>query len=165
MGSDSDFPVLSETARVLESYGVAFDLRVCSAHRTPTEARELAVNARRSGVKVIVAAAGMAAHLAGAMAAQSTLPVIGVPLEGGLPGGVDALYSTVMMPGGVPVATMAVGKAGARNAGIFTVQILSLANPGLAQRLDEARITMAQEVAAKNQTVQHRLAELRREWK
>lgn len=157
MGSDSDFPVLRETAAVLARFDVSFRMEVCSAHRTPERAHELASTARQQGVKVIIAAAGLAAHLAGVMAASTTLPVLGVPLEGGALHGMDSLYSTVMMPAGVPVATLAIGKPGARNAGLFAVQILSLSSPALADRLQEERRRQAAEVSEKNERLQGEL--------
>ena len=159
MGSDSDFEVMRECAKGLQSFGIPFDMKVCSAHRTPDDAHELSTKARESGVKVIVAAAGLAAHLGGVMAAGTTLPVIGVPLQGGALHGVDSLYATVMMPGGIPVATMAVGKPGAKNAAIFAAQILSLSDDDLAARLVEFKKNMVTEVHGKNHALQDRLAQ------
>src|SRR5437867_551654 len=126
MGSDSDLPVMREAKVVLDELGVGSELRVLSAHRTPERTREVIRGAEAAGVKVIIAGAGGAAHLAGAAAAQTTLPVIGVPLASGALNGLDALYSTVQMPPGVPVATVAIG--GARNAGILAAQILALSD-------------------------------------
>ncbi|HXZ34881.1 MAG TPA: 5-(carboxyamino)imidazole ribonucleotide mutase [Thermodesulfobacteriota bacterium] len=124
MGSDSDFPVMEEAARILTEFQVPYEITVSSAHRSPDRTAEFARRAERRGVEVIIAGAGGAAHLAGVIAAHTILPVIGVPMESGFMG-LDSLLSTVQMPGGVPVATVAIGKAGARNAGILAVQILS----------------------------------------
>lgn len=154
MGSDSDLPTMEETAKVLTEFGVPFEMRISSAHRCPDRTAKLAGEAAGRGVQIIIAAAGMAAHLAGVVAAATTLPVIGVPMMGGGLNGVDALYSTVQMPGGIPVATMAIGKSGAKNAGIFAVQILSLGNPDLRAKLAEHRAQMAQEVEQKDQALQ-----------
>jgi phosphoribosylaminoimidazole carboxylase PurE protein len=148
MGSDSDWPVMKAAAETLAGFGVGCDVRVCSAHRTPADAAELAATAAERGVKVIIAAAGMAAHLAGAMAAHSTLPVIGVPLAGGALQGIDALLSTVQMPAGVPVATVGIGAAG--NAAILAVQILALCDKSLAAKLADEKRKMAEKVAARN---------------
>jgi 5-(carboxyamino)imidazole ribonucleotide mutase len=155
MGSDSDIPVMEESARVLADFGVPFEMRVSSAHRSPAMTAELASGASGRGVKVIIAAAGMAAHLAGVVASKSTLPVIGVPIGGGALNGVDALYSTVQMPGGIPVASMAIGKAGAKNAAIFAVQILALGDERLAKALNEHRVKMAEEVYEKDRMLQN----------
>jgi len=150
MGSDSDYPVLEETAKVLKQFGVPFEMHVSSAHRSPTKTEELVSGAVGQGIKVIIAAAGVAAHLPGVVAAGTILPVIGVPMAGGALNGVDALYSIVQMPGGVPVATMAIGKAGAKNAGILAVQILALADETLAGKLVRYREEMALEVEEKD---------------
>jgi phosphoribosylaminoimidazole carboxylase PurE protein len=138
MGSDSDMDVMQVCIDTLKSFSVEPVVRIISAHRTPEIAAQFAQNAAKNGIKVIIAAAGMAAHLAGALAARTTLPVIGVPLisAGGLEG-IDALLSTVQMPPGVPVATMAIGKAGAKNAAIFAVQILALTDKKLAEKLSQ----------------------------
>jgi 5-(carboxyamino)imidazole ribonucleotide mutase len=154
MGSDSDLPVMEEGAKVLAEFGVAYEMRISSAHRSPQRTAALAAEAAGRGIKVIVAGAGMAAHLAGVIAAETILPVIGVPIGGGALNGLDALCSTVQMPGGVPVATMAIGRAGARNAGILAVQILALDNAVLAERLNVYREKMAQEVDAKDRMLQ-----------
>jgi 5-(carboxyamino)imidazole ribonucleotide mutase len=154
MGSDSDLPVMEEGAKVLAEFGVPFEMRISSAHRSPQRTAALAAEAAGRGIKVIVAGAGMAAHLAGVIAAETILPVIGVPIGGGALNGLDALCSTVQMPGGVPVATMAIGRAGARNAGILAVQILALDNAVLAERLNVYREKMAQEVDAKDRMLQ-----------
>jgi len=148
MGSDSDLAVMSETAKVLDEFGVGSEVSIISAHRTPDRCRAFARGAAGRGTKVIVAGAGKAAHLAGVVAAHTTLPVIGVPLDAGM-NGLDALLSTVQMPGGVPVACMAVGKSGAKNAGLLAVAILALNDTGLGARLAEYRARMARDVAAK----------------
>jgi phosphoribosylaminoimidazole carboxylase PurE protein len=151
MGSDSDLGVMQSCVEQLRAFGVEATVRVLSAHRTPAAAAEFAQNAQSRGIKVIIAAAGMAAHLAGAMAAWSTLPVIGVPLasEGG-PAGLDALLSTVQMPPGVPVATVAIGKAGAKNAAVLAVQILALSDHGLQEKLQEFKKKQEQAVREKD---------------
>ena len=154
MGSDSDLPVMEEGAKVLAEFGVPYEMRISSAHRSPQRTATLAAEAADRGIRVIVAGAGMAAHLAGVIAAETVLPVIGVPIGGGALNGLDALCSTVQMPGGVPVATMAIGRAGARNAGILAVQILALSNAALAERLHAYREKMAQEVDAKDRLLQ-----------
>lgn len=143
MGSDSDLPVMKEAADVLVKFGVAYEVRISSAHRSPVRTAKLAAEAAGRGVRVIIAGAGMAAHLAGVVAAETILPVIGVPMPGGALNGVDALYSTVQMPAGIPVASMAIGKAGAKNAGIFAVQLLALSDSRLAEALREFRREMA----------------------
>jgi len=150
MGSDSDYPVLEETAKILKSFDVPFEMHVSSAHRSPRKTEELVSGAAGRGSKVIIAAAGVAADLPGVVAAGTILPVIGVPLAGGALNGVDALYSIVQMPGGVPVATMAIGKAGAKNAGILAVQMLALADAPLAEQLVRYREEMAREVEEKD---------------
>lgn len=158
MGSDSDIPVMDEAAAMLKQFGIPFEMRVSSAHRCPERTATLAAEAEGRGVKVIIAGAGMAAHLAGVMAAGTILPVIGVPIGGGALSGVDALHSTVQMPGGIPVATVAVGKAGAKNAGILAVQMLALADGSLAEKLREFKQAMALEVEEKDRALQERLA-------
>ena len=158
MGSDSDLPVLEEGARVLAEFGVPFEMHVSSAHRSPVKTAALAADAAGRGVKVIIAGAGMAAHLAGVIAAETILPVIGVPTGGGPLNGLDALYSTVQMPGGIPVAAMAIGKAGGKNAGILAVQILALGDGVLAERLTTYRENMAREVEEKDLALQRRIA-------
>ena len=136
MGSDSDLKIMQETVAVLKRFDVPYDLTVVSAHRSPQRAAEFAASARKRGIKVIVAGAGQAAHLAGAMAAYTSLPVIGVPIDASSLQGLDALLATVQMPPGVPVATVAIGKPGARNAGILAVQILAVADAELEKSLD-----------------------------
>lgn len=150
MGSDSDLAVMEEAARVLEEFGISHEIRISSAHRCPQRTATLAAEAAGRGIRVIIAGAGMAAHLAGVIAAETILPVIGVPIGGGALNGVDALYSTVQMPGGIPVATMAIGRAGAKNAGLFAVQVLALTDAALVARLNEYRAKMAQEIEAKD---------------
>jgi 5-(carboxyamino)imidazole ribonucleotide mutase len=150
MGSDSDLPVMEEGAKVLAEFGVPYEMRISSAHRSPKRTAQLAAEAAGRGVRVIIAGAGMAAHLAGVIAAETTLPVIGVPMGGSALNGMDALYSTVQMPGGIPVATMAIGKAGAKNAGIFAIEILALGDPALKEKLGAYRDRMAREVEEKD---------------
>jgi 5-(carboxyamino)imidazole ribonucleotide mutase len=135
MGSKSDRPVMDRACKMLDKLGISYQAIVMSAHRNPRTTREFAATAARRGFKVIIAGAGMAAHLAGVVAAETTLPVIGVPLAGSALGGVDALYSMVQMPSGVPVATVAVGEAGAHNAAVLAGQILALGRPALQRRL------------------------------
>jgi phosphoribosylaminoimidazole carboxylase PurE protein len=151
MGSDSDLKVMDSCVAQLRQFGIDATVRIISAHRTPAVADDFASNAHDRGIQVIIAAAGMAAHLAGAMAARASVPVIGVPLvcEAGL-GGMDALLSTVQMPPGVPVATMGVGKAGAKNAAILAVQILALGDAALREKLAEFRRNQAQTVRDKD---------------
>jgi len=155
MGSDSDMEVMRGCIEQLGEFGIEPAVRIISAHRTPEVAAEFAEEAGEKGIKVIVAAAGMAAHLAGAIAARTTLPVIGVPLisSSGLEG-VDALLSTVQMPAGVPVATVAIGKAGAKNAAILAVQILALSDSGLAKKLAEFKKQQAKKVIEKDSGLQ-----------
>lgn len=160
MGSDSDLRVMAGCAKVLEDYGVEYDLRVLSAHRSPEDAARFAREARDRGIQVIVCAAGGAAHLAGAVAAQTTLPVIGVPLASSPLQGFDALLSTVQMPPGVPVATVGVGEMGAANAAHLAVTIMSLSDAALRERLDARRARMRDDVLAKAKDVPRKLREL-----
>lgn len=153
MGSDSDLPVMRAAADFLKSMGVACEMTVASAHRTPGRAAEFAMTASDRGVKVIIAGAGMAAHLAGVIAAHTDLPVIGVPLDASPLQGMDALLSTVQMPPGVPVATMGIGKPGAKNAGVFALKILALSDPGLAKKVEDFRQAMVKEVEEKAKNV------------
>jgi len=153
MGSDSDLPVMQEAVDILTKFGVPHEIRISSAHRSPVRTMALAAEAAGRGIRVIIAGAGMAAHLAGFIAAATTLPVIGVPMPVGALNGVDALYSTVQMPGGIPVATMAIGKAGAKNAGIFAVQILALADTRLNEALGVYRSEMVQEVEQRDEAL------------
>ena len=142
-GSESDRSTMEEAARLLESFGVGHEMEQASAHRSPDRVREIVRGAPARGVELFIAAAGMANHLAGAVAAHTTLPVIGVPLDGSALHGVDALYSTVQMPVGVPVATVAIGSAGAKNAAILAVQILALADPALRRKLEDLKQRLA----------------------
>ena len=155
MGSDSDLGVMEETAAILRKFGIAFEITVASAHRTPRRAAEFAESARVRGIKVIIAGAGHAAHLAGAMAAHTTLPVIGVPIDSSALQGMDALLSTVQMPPGIPVATVAVGKPGAVNAGILAAQILAVSDPVLADKLVNHKAAMAAKVEEKAQKLEN----------
>jgi len=149
MGSDSDLPVMSEAARMLANFGITYEMSVMSAHRTPDKAASFAKNAGKNGVKVIIAGAGGAAHLAGVIAAHTTLPVIGVPIESTL-NGLDSLLSTVQMPSGIPVATVAIGKAGAANAGILAAQILGVGNSAISKKLTEHKKELVRKVEEKN---------------
>jgi len=146
MGSASDEETMREAAKVLDGYGVPCRLTVASAHRSPARAQALARGAEAEGYAVVICGAGMAAHLAGCVAAETVLPVIGVPLPGSPLSGLDALLSTVQMPGGVPVATVAVGKAGAQNAGHLAAQILAVSSPGLREKVRASRKAMADAV-------------------
>lgn len=152
MGSDSDLPVLEKAITTLEKFGAPFEVHVYSAHRTPVEAKEFAQNARVNGFGAIIAAAGKAAHLAGAIAANTTLPVIGVPVKSSTLDGLDALLSTVQMPGGIPVATVAID--GAENAALLALQMLAVADTELAKKLDDARAEAAAKVLEKNKAVE-----------
>ncbi|MDP3482628.1 MAG: 5-(carboxyamino)imidazole ribonucleotide mutase [Sulfuricella sp.] len=154
MGSDSDLPVMKSTLATLASFGVPYEVRISSAHRTPAATAEYVADADQRGCAVFIAAAGLAAHLAGAVAAHTIRPVIGVPMEGGPLNGFDALLSTVQMPGGIPVASVAIGKAGAKNAAYLAAQILALQDSGLAQRLKDDRTRTAEQIAAKNRELQ-----------
>jgi len=157
MGSDSDLPIMDECTKTLDEFGVSFEMHISSAHRSPARTAELARGAAERGIRVIIAGAGMAAHLAGVVAAETPLPVIAVPLPGGALNGLDALYAMVQMPGGIPVATMAIGKAGAKNAGLFAIQILATADKSLAHRFMQYKQALADEVAAKDTALQARL--------
>lgn len=154
MGSDSDLPVVREGAVILKRLEVPYELKITSAHRTPEATQRYVLDAERRGCAVFIAAAGMAAHLAGAVAAQTTKPVIGVPIESGPLQGQDALLSTVMMPAGIPVAAVAIGKAGARNAAWLAAQILALSDAGLAAKLVSERLAQAEQVMAKDAALQ-----------
>ncbi len=146
MGSDSDLPVIKKATDQLKGLGIPFEVHVYSAHRTPEEARAFAINARKNGFGALIAAAGMAAHLAGAVAANTTLPVIGIPCQGPCLEGLDALLSTVQMPTGIPVATVARG--GAKNAAILAVEMLALSDPSLTSKLDAFRKEQADKIKA-----------------
>ena len=159
MGSDSDFPVMKATLQVLDVFGVRYEVRVSSAHRTPAETRDYVLDAQARGCAVYIAAAGMAAHLAGAVAALTVRPVIGVPVDSGPLRGEDALFSTVQMPGGIPVATVAIGKAGAKNAGYLAAQILAVVDDALASKLSAERERIAAEILERNDALQEKLRE------
>ncbi len=153
MGSDSDLPVVRKAADTLRDFGVPYEMHVYSAHRTPVQARDFSVNARANGFGVIIAAAGMAAHLAGALAANTTLPVIGIPMKSTtFSNGIDALLSTVQMPSGIPVATVAVD--GAVNAALLAIQILAVSDGDLAAKLDEKRVNDAEKVLSRDAALQ-----------
>ena len=150
MGSDSDLPVVEAAFPIFEKFGINYTKNVMSAHRTPHDVIEFIKNSENNGCKVFIAAAGMAAHLAGALAAHTVRPVIGIPIESGGMGGIDSLLSTVMMPPGVPVATVAVGKSGAKNSAILAIQILATSNDELQQKLVNFKEDMKNEVLEKN---------------
>ncbi len=149
MGSDSDFDIMKAAVSALDEFGIESEVTVSSAHRTPARSAEYARTARDRGLKVIIAGAGMAAHLAGFMAAETTLPVIGVPIDSGPLKGLDALLATVQMPGGVPVATVSIGKAGAKNAGILAAQIIATSDEEIAAKLVSYKERLVKEVEAK----------------
>ena len=151
MGSDSDLPVLKPAVKTLNELGIPFTVRVLSAHRTPVEAAAFAKSAREDGFGVIIAAAGKAAHLAGSLAAQTTLPVIGVPVKSSTLDGLDALLSTVQMPGGIPVATVAID--GAQNAALLAAEMLALSDDALAQKLDDMRVSQHDSVLKKDKAI------------
>ena len=158
LGSDSDLPVLEGAFSTLQSLGIGFHVRILSAHRTPDEAVTFARTARENGVQVLIGVAGMAAHLAGALAANSTLPVLGVPVDSGPLRGEDALLSTAMMPPGIPVAAMGIGKAAATNAAMFAVRILALSDPAVMKKLDAAREAEREKTLAKDREVRTRFS-------
>ena len=153
MGSDSDWPLVKKTCQTLEAFGVGYETRVISAHRTPETAIEYSKSAEERGLKVIIAAAGGAAHLGGVLAACTVLPVIGIPIAGGALNGRDALYATVQMPGGVPVATVAVGSAGPVNAALLAVQILGTADQSLREKFRAHKAELKEKVAAANDRI------------
>ena len=156
MGSDSDLPVVEKAVNTLKDFDVPYEVHVFSAHRTPVQAKEFAENARANGFGVIIAAAGMAAHLAGALAASTTLPVIGIPISSKAFGGLDALLSTVQMPSGIPVATVAAD--GAANAAWLAMQIIALGDDELAAKLDDARKANMEKILAKDKALNEKLA-------
>lgn len=156
MGSDSDLPVMQTAADTLKQFGIRWEMKISSAHRTPDATRAYIADAEARGASVFICAAGMAAHLAGAVAAHTLRPVIGVPIESSLDG-LDALLSTVQMPGGIPVATVAIGKAGAKNAAYLAAQILGVADPALYQRVQEERAAQTRAVLEKDAALQQRL--------
>lgn len=152
MGSDSDLPIVQKAVDTLKSFGVPFEVHVFSAHRTPVEAKEFSASARANGFGAIIAAAGMAAHLAGAIAANTTLPVVGIPINSGKLSGIDALLSTVQMPSGIPVATVAID--GAVNAALLCIQFLAIEDAELAKKLDQKRVDDAKKVLEKNRIIE-----------
>lgn len=154
MGSDSDLEVMREAEKRLDIFGIAHETRIMSAHRTPEKAAEYAAGAERRGLEVIICGAGAAAHLAGAIAAHTTLPVIGIPIDSSSLKGLDALLATAQMPAGVPVATMAIGKAGAANAGILAAQILARKEPKIAAKLAAFKKEMAAGVEERDRKLQ-----------
>lgn len=158
MGSDSDFPIVSPAIKRLKSFGIPVEVRVMSAHRTPDAAAEFSKNAKAEGFGVIIAAAGKAAHLGGVLAAHTTLPVIGIPVKSSTLDGLDALLSTVQMPSGIPVATVAID--GADNAAILAAQMLALSDDSIAAQLEQMKVDMAKGVAKKNEALQAKVAEL-----
>jgi 5-(carboxyamino)imidazole ribonucleotide mutase len=153
MGSDSDLPIMTETTKVLEEFGIDHELIITSAHRTPQRTTKFAALAAGRGVKVIIVGAGAAAHLAGVIASQTILPVIGVPINATSLNGLDALLSTVQMPGGIPVATMAIGKAGAKNAALFAARVLALEDKELSAKLSAYIKKMAKDVEKKQKNL------------
>ena len=155
MGSDSDWPVVKAACAELKKLDIPYEAHILSAHRTPADAADFAKNARRNGFGVLICAAGMAAHLAGAFAGNSTLPVIGIPMKGGAMDGLDALLATVQMPSGIPVATVAIN--GAKNAAVLAAQILAVSDDALAEKLDQARVDMAKQIAEKEAKLQAEL--------
>ena len=155
MGSDSDWPVVKAACAQLDEFGIPYEAHILSAHRTPAAAADFAKNARTNGFGVLICAAGMAAHLAGAFAGNSTLPVIGIPMKGGAVDGLDALLATVQMPSGIPVATVAIN--GAKNAAVLAAQMLSITDEALAAKLDAARESMAAQIAEKEAKLQAEL--------
>ncbi len=157
MGSDSDLATMDKCLDVLNDFGVSFECRISSAHRTPEETCKMATSARNRGIKVIIAAAGMAAHLAGVIAAHTTLPVIGVPMVSGSFQGFDALLSMVQMPPGIPVATVGTGSSGAKNAALLAVQIMATENSMLTEKLEQYKKDMAKAVFEKDQQLQEKL--------
>ena len=158
MGSDSDLPIMEEASKVLEKFGVGHEVIVSSAHRSPERTRKYVVGASKRGIKVLIAGAGAAAHLAGVVAAETTLPVIGVPIGSSALNGLDALLSTTQMPGGVSVAGMAIGKAGAKNAGVLAIQILALSDKNLHQKLLKFKKDQAREVERKSRKLKSNYA-------
>lgn len=153
MGSDSDMPIMQESADVLKEFGIPYEITISSAHRSPERTVRIIKEAEGKGVEVIIAGAGGAAHLAGFIASHTLIPVIGVPIDSSPLKGIDALYSTLQMPSGIPVATMAIGKAGARNAGIFAAQILAIKDESMQKKLKEHRRMMAKDVEKKARNI------------
>jgi 5-(carboxyamino)imidazole ribonucleotide mutase len=157
MGSDSDYDAMSKCHALLDELKIPHEIHVASAHRTPARVLDLVADAERRHVKCFICAAGLAAHLAGVVAAHTTRPVIGVPMPGGISDGLDALLSTVQMPPGVPVATVGVGSAGAKNAAVLASQIIALSDPALAKRIADWRIAQSEQVLAKDTNLQEKL--------
>ncbi len=157
MGSDNDYEIMAETGQALKQFGIPFEMIVSSAHRTPERTTTFVRQAQEHGIKVLIAGAGAAAHLAGVVAAETTLPVIAVPIDATAMRGLDALLAMVQMPAGIPVATMAIGKAGARNAGIFAAQIIATGDEDLADKLKNYKSEMAAGVIRKAERLQQRL--------
>ena len=153
MGSDSDLPIMTEATKVLEEFGISYELILTSAHRTPLRTTTFACSTAGRGIKIIIVGAGAAAHLAGVIASQTNLPVIGVPIDATSLHGLDALLSTVQMPGGIPVATMAIGKAGAKNAALFAIRILALEDKKISVALCAYIEKMARDVEKKQETI------------
>ncbi len=157
MGSDSDLKSVEKTLGLLDEFGIAYEVQVLSAHRSPQAAHDYAASAESRGLKVLIAASGLAAHLGGVMASLTTLPVIGVPMGGGPLNGLDALLVTVQMPPGIPVRTMAIGDAGATNAAVFAAQILGTSEPAIREKVRAYKASLAEKVAEKNRMLQDRL--------
>lgn len=160
MGSDSDWPLLQKTAEMLREFGVPFEVRVMSAHRTPDLAAAYAADAEQRGLKVLISAAGGAAHLGGVLAAHTVLPVIGVPVAGGAVNGLDSLLSTIQMPAGIPVATVTLGSAGPVNAALFAVQVLALADPAIRRKFHAYKQNLRRKVAEGDAKVQAEVAKM-----
>ena len=158
MGSDSDLPIMEEASKILDKFGVGHEVVVSSAHRSPERTRKYVLGASKRGIKILIAGAGGAAHLAGVIAAETTLPVIGVPIGSSALNGLDALLSTTQMPGGISVAGMAIGKAGAKNAGVLAIQILALSDKNLHQKLLKFKKDQAREVERKSQKLKSNYA-------
>jgi len=150
VGSDSDLPVMQETAQILDKFGIGYEINIISAHRTPQKAHQYATTAEERGLEVIIAGAGKAAHLPGVIASLTSLPVIGVPMQTGDLGGLDSLLSIVQMPSGVPVATVTIGKTGAKNAAILAAQILGIKYPKIREKVKEYKEHMRREIEGKN---------------
>ncbi|HWR34290.1 MAG TPA: 5-(carboxyamino)imidazole ribonucleotide mutase [Clostridia bacterium] len=161
MGSDSDLEVMNETAKALDEFGIGYEIDIASAHRSPARTGELARSARKRGVKVIIAGAGGAAHLAGVIAAETTLPVIAVPIASTPLNGLDSLLAMVQMPAGIPVATVAIGRAGATNAGILAAQILAVGDESVAKKLEAHKEKLANGVEVKSRKLQEARANKR----
>jgi phosphoribosylaminoimidazole carboxylase PurE protein len=157
MGSDNDYDIMIEACRALHGFGIPFEMTVASAHRSPQRTSSYVRSARSRGIKVLIAGAGAAAHLAGVVAAETILPVIAVPIDASALQGLDALLAMVQMPAGIPVATMAIGKAGARNAGILAAQIIALGDPVIAGRLEDFKVELASGVEKRAQALDARL--------